>query len=185
MDISSILTADLILTDFIVGLIPHNAITNHFFSFFSLKGNSILIWLFIMGFTVYLEERKNPGISERDKKFTFIFFTTFILTSIISIFILKNVFERPRPTFNQQSMLFNNTCPVDYSFPSAHASTAFAAAAVLSGFDKKRRMFYYFVAAMIALSRIYLGCHYLLDIAGGAVLGYFISKIMLQIKLRT
>lgn len=78
----------------------------------------------------------------------------------------------------------SNICPADFSFPSAHASTAFAAAAVLTYFDRKRRWFYYLVAILISFSRVYLGCHYFLDIFFGALLGYAVSKLVLLLKLK-
>lgn len=57
------------------------------------------------------------------------------------------------------------------SFPSGHATTAFALAAVL-GF-LSRRWFYpaLALAAVIALSRISLGVHYPTDVIAGAIVG--------------
>jgi undecaprenyl-diphosphatase len=183
----TLLQSDGIATLFLKNIFPDSNFFNMVFSFFSLRGNSILIWLFIMGFTIYLEERRNPGISTRDKKFTFYFFASFLLTSVLAIFIFKDTFQRPRPYVEFDFIAISSTCPADFSFPSAHAATAFAAAAVLTYFDKKRRLFYYLIALSISYSRIYLGCHYLLDVVGGAVIGWAISKIIIYLfeKRRT
>jgi membrane-associated phospholipid phosphatase len=60
------------------------------------------------------------------------------------------------------------------SFPSAHASSSFAAAHVLSqGFSKA---LVYGLAAAMALSRPYLGVHYPSDVVGGIVLGSLIAR---------
>lgn len=177
----TLLQLDATWTLFLKNLIPATPFFDMFFSFFSLRGNSILIWLFVMGFTIYLEESRNPGISERDKKFTFIFFVSFFITSILTIFVLKDIFLRTRPYLEFNLPTVSNTCPADFSFPSAHASTAFAAASVLTYFDKKRRSFYYLIALLIAVSRIYLGCHYLLDIIGGALFGWSISQLTIYL----
>lgn len=179
-----LLRLDHTLTVFLKGILPHTPFFDLIFSFFSLKGNSILIWLMVMGFTIYLEERKNPGVSQRDKKFTFVFFTSFLITSVSSIFIFKNIFHRMRPYSLAEMGAVSDICPADFSFPSAHASTAFAAAAVLTYFDPKRRLFYYLVAVLISFSRIYLGCHYFLDVVFGSLLGYAISKLVLLLKLK-
>lgn len=178
-----VLSFDSFLTTFLQKFVPHNLFFNYFFSFFSLKGSSILVWLLVMLTVLILEERKNPGITKRDKKFIILFSLSFLLMFIISDIILKNIFMRPRPMLSNFIRLYpissNFICPTDFSFPSTHASTAFAAAAVLTFFDKKRRWFYYLVAILISYSRIYLGCHYFFDVVAGAFIGYLISKLII------
>lgn len=177
-----IISLDYFLTDFLSKIIPHNLFFNYFFSFFSLKGSSILVWLLVIMIIIIFEERKNPGISKRDKKFIILFSLSFLLTFLFTDVILKHIFQRTRPflTLYSQVLLFQADCPKNFSFPSGHASTAFAAATVLTFFDKKRRWFYYLVAILISYSRIYLGCHYFFDVAVGAVIGWFISRLLLS-----
>ncbi|MBI4226604.1 phosphatase PAP2 family protein [Candidatus Roizmanbacteria bacterium] len=176
---------DIRLTKFIHSLFPHNQFFDYFFSFFSLRGNSIFIWAVIIFLVLLLEERKNPGIQKRDVAFMAIFLLCFSVSFIISDLILKNLIKRPRPTYSNSLNITEAVefrlaqCPKNYSFPSSHATTAFAAATVITAFDKKRRWFYYGVAILISLSRIYLGCHYFFDVAFGAVTGLTISKIIL------
>lgn len=55
------------------------------------------------------------------------------------------------------------------SFPSAHATTSFAAASAYRGLAPRWAM--YAAAVTIALSRPYLGVHYPSDVAAGALLG--------------
>lgn len=169
-----ILSFDSFITSYLAGVFPHNFFADRFFSFFSLQGNSILIWVIVMSLTIYFEERKYPGISLRDKRFTFSFITSFFSSSFLVLYVFKPIFERARP-------MFGPTCINDYSFPSGHAAAAFSAAAILTHFDPKRRFLYYLVAILISFSRIYLGCHYLLDVVGGALFGYIVSKIILKI----
>lgn len=177
----TLLSLDYFITSFFNKLFPHNDFFNYFFSFFSLKGSSILVWLLVMLIVLVLEERKNPGITKKDKRFIIIFSAAFLLTFLLSDFVLKNIFQRIRPFLDTKYFILNTfACPKDFSFPSTHAATAFAAATVLTFFDKKRRWFYYSVAILISYSRIYLGCHYFFDIAGGALIGYIISKTVLK-----
>ncbi len=175
---------DYTLTNFLAKLIPHIPFLNYFFSFFSLKGSSILIWILVIIGVTILEERKNPGISKRDKKFIILFSISFFLTFLLTDIILKNIFFRPRPMLSDFVRLYpissNFICPSNFSFPSGHAATAFAAATVLTFFDKKRRWFYYMVAILISYSRIYLGCHYFFDVGVGGILGYMISSLILR-----
>lgn len=166
------------LTLFIKDLLPHNQFFNLFFSFFSLQGLTIFLWITIFILVIILEERKNPGISYRDKKFIIYFLISFLTTAFIVNFVAKNFIQRPRP------MITNSTCPSDFSFPSGHSSLSFAAAAIISAFDKKRKKLYYFVATLIAFSRIYLGCHYFFDVFFGAIIGYLIAKLTLKLNLK-
>jgi len=175
---------DYFLTNFFSKLLPHNQFFDSFFAFFSLKGSSILIWILVILIAAILEERKNPGISKRDKKFIIIFSLSFLLTAFLSDIVLKYIFLRPRPfpLLPTPYTLHPFICPTDFSFPSAHAATAFASATVLTFFDRKRSWFYYIIAVLISYSRIYLGCHYFADVFLGAILGYLISKIILLIN---
>lgn len=154
-------------------IIPHNVFFNAFFSFFSLQGMAIMIWALIAVLVIIFEEKKYPGISNKDLQFIIFLSTTLLFTFVLVNYISKPIFRRSRP---QQI----SNCPKDYSFPSSHAATAFAAASVTAFFYKKRSWFFYAVAILISLSRIYLGCHYFFDVLTGAVFGYLVSFILLR-----
>ena len=185
----TLLRFDLYATAFLRIIVPRGDFFNLLFSFFSLRGNSIFIWILVILTVIFIEEKRNPGFSLKDRKFLLIFLSSFILTALLTTFVVKNVFRRPRPFFRTDYSRFQlvkpsltSACPVDFSFPSGHASTAFAAAVVLTSFNKKRKWLYYLVAVLISYSRIYLGCHYFLDTIAGALLGYLISKIILRLS---
>ncbi|MBI5126979.1 phosphatase PAP2 family protein [Candidatus Roizmanbacteria bacterium] len=186
----TLLKFDLFASAFLRIIVPKNDLLNLVFSFFSLKGNSIFIWILVIAVVVFLEEKKHPGINERDKKFIVVFLFSFLTAALLTTFVLKDIFRRPRPFYRADYSQFKlqpfvtNGCPKDFSFPSGHAATAFAAATVLVYFDKKRRRFYYIVALLISYSRIYLGCHYFFDILGGAFFGFIISKIFIKLMLK-
>ena len=171
--IVSFLNLDVYLTDLINWLIPHNIFFNVLFSFFSAQGMAIIIWLLIGAVLIFLEEHKN-------KIFIIYLAVNLGLAYILSEVILKNLVMRPRPYLVQE--LVGASCPLDFSFPSSHAATAFAAAATLAFFDKKRRILYYILAVLISVSRIYLHCHYFFDTVFGALLGYFTSCLILRLK---
>lgn len=64
------------------------------------------------------------------------------------------------------------------SFPSGHTTLAFAYAAMLSQvFNRGWSIYLYTFALLIAVSRIYLGMHYPLDVAAGAGLGLISARL--------
>ncbi len=90
--------------------------------------------------------------------------------------ILKNVACRARPSAPQAGMFFTNfPCfPAPYasaSFPSGHATTAFAAAVVLAFWYPRQAGVFVGVAVLVGLSRIVLGVHFPSDVLAGALLG--------------
>lgn len=80
---------------------------------------------------------------------------------------------RPRPfTFLENVNLLISKSPESKSFPSDHATLAFAIAVslILSG-EKKWGTVALVAAAFVALGRVYVGVHFPLDIFAGALLG--------------
>jgi membrane-associated phospholipid phosphatase len=61
------------------------------------------------------------------------------------------------------------------SFPSAHATTAFAATRAYRGLAPAPLL--YGMAGSLALSRVYLGVHYPSDILAGALLGRAVAEV--------
>jgi len=61
---------------------------------------------------------------------------------------------------------------VDWSFPSDHATAAFAIAGpFLLDFGAARRTLFLSLAVLVSLSRVYVGTHYVGDVTGGALTG--------------
>lgn len=170
----TILQLDYTISDFLAKLLPHNVFFNTFFSFLSLEGNWIVIWAIAVGVLFFTEIRQ-------DRRFIVYFILSFVLTVVTTNILLKNTFKRHRPWVAQQ--LEASTCPRDYSFPSTHASGAFAGATIISAFDRKRRYLYFSTAFLISFSRVYLLCHYFFDIVTGGIIGYLISYLVLSIKI--
>ena len=67
--------------------------------------------------------------------------------------------------------------PTDFSFPSGHASSSFAAALTIYFYFKGMGIFFLVVAILIAISRIYHFVHYPSDVIIGAILGIIIAIV--------
>jgi undecaprenyl-diphosphatase len=84
---------------------------------------------------------------------------------------LKELVGRVRPPFADANVAALGAVPDSPSFPSGHATTAFAAAAVVGAFHPRLRVPLFALAALVGISRVYLGVHYAFDVVAGAALG--------------
>jgi len=85
--------------------------------------------------------------------------------------VLKTAFDRPRPPVDDPEIHPLVDVPHSASMPSGHAAGAFAAAVAVGLVHPRLRWPLIGLAALIALSRVWLGVHYLTDVLVGAALG--------------
>jgi undecaprenyl-diphosphatase len=71
--------------------------------------------------------------------------------------------------------------PHSHSFPSGHAASSFACAFVLSALAPRFRRPLYALAVLMALSRLYVGVHYPLDVVAGSVWGLLLGAATLEL----
>ncbi len=91
---------------------------------------------------------------------------------------LKYGVERDRPPVSRPVPEPLLETPSTFSFPSGHATVAFACATVLALAVPRLRWPLYALAALIAFSRVYVGVHYPGDVLAGAVLGVAIATAL-------
>jgi membrane-associated phospholipid phosphatase len=85
--------------------------------------------------------------------------------------LIKVTVERLRPPLSDPNVTTLVDLPSGYSFPSGHATTAFAAAAAVGVLHPRLRWPLLGLAAVVGFSRVYLGVHWGLDVLAGATLG--------------
>ena len=104
-----------------------------------------------------------------------------VLADQISANLIKDLVGRARPCqeLNDINLLVN--CGSGKSFPSSHSTNNFAAAVILSYFYKNKAYLFFTLATLVALSRVFVGVHYPIDIFFGAILGWLISMSLIYI----
>jgi undecaprenyl-diphosphatase len=99
--------------------------------------------------------------------------------------VLKATVERERPyeTLAEADPLIRAS--VGNSFPSGHAATSFAGAVILGYLFRRALPGLLALAALVAVSRVYVGVHYPLDVLGGAALGSVVALgVIAVLRLR-
>jgi undecaprenyl-diphosphatase len=97
----------------------------------------------------------------------------------------KEIVARPRPIIPKSDFLL--AADKEYSFPSGHATivSAGAASALVLFRDSHKKLIISLAlsveAALVCLSRVYVGGHYPLDVLGGILLGVGIALLFIAV----
>lgn len=89
--------------------------------------------------------------------------------------VLKRLVLRPRPYLVVQGLVCLVPPESSTSFPSGHAASSFVCAYLLTRAFGKKGALAYIPAALIAISRVYVGVHYLSDVLAGMALGTLVG----------
>ena len=145
-------------------------------------------WYFaisVIGFgVVYLNNRLEFIKIEKQKNISNFFVSSFFYILVVGVVtqVLKHIVGRPRPNHTNFEDSFGfNFFTFDsnfHSFPSGHSSTIFIVCFILVATFPKLKYFFYFLASVIALSRVVVGAHFFTDIVAGAILALISFKVI-------
>lgn len=152
----------------------HSGNIDEFMILLSMYGREI-VWSAVIAFLGLFAGWKG-------KKIAVIIIISFLIIMPLNT-LLKNFFERARPVVERPDI--DVPLKTDFAYPSGHASIVSSGALILMILYRKERELIFsslftIEAALVCLSRIYVGDHYFFDIIGGALLGSGISILSIS-----
>lgn len=164
----------------------HNNFSDYFMWLVSAKYTWLPLYLFLI-YKIYVREKNIK---------TFSLVVLFAIVSVtlsdqISVHLFKNVFMRLRPCHCPEIKdivhIVKDHCGGQYGFISSHSSNAFSVTVFLSLYFSKKQWTIILIstASLIAISRVFLGVHYLGDILAGAIVGSLIAVFSFTLFKKT
>lgn len=152
--------------------LPHNRFLNRFFYFITRIFTGGLVWVVLLQISQLYKRLPEKHVGSETG-------LPLILATIMVEVPLKRFFKRRRPFIKDVQAVAVGIKPNSWSFPSGHASAAFAGAWLLARYFPKQRGLLYAFATLGAFSRVYLGDHYPGDVVSGSLLGVVFAKVFL------
>ena len=134
---------------------------DNFFKYFTFLGNGG--WFFIVMGLILL-------INKKTRKTGLRVIVALLFCLFVGNLFLKPLIARPRPYWVKDVDILVKHLK-DYSFPSGHSYAASAFAASLWYENKKWSAFWFALAILMGISRLYLFVHYPTDVLAGLILG--------------
>lgn len=134
-------------------------------------GNEGILWIFIAIAFLISKKYRTSGIKLA---------IALLLCLIIGNLTLKPLFARTRPFDINTEIELLITKPTDFSFPSGHTMSSFAAAIVIFDANKRMGIIAMILAVLIAFSRLYLYVHFPSDILAGLIIGVINAIIAIK-----
>ncbi len=161
----------------------HNSFLDFIVPKITFLGNAGWFWIVVTLLLLILPFNRKMGLQAA---------ISLILTVIICNVILKPYIMRCRPCWMEPEVQLLVKVPHDFSFPSGHSNASFAVATAIFTRNKKLGIPVLVLAAMIAVSRLYLFVHWPTDVLAGTCIGicggiisYFIVNYIWNKKFKT
>lgn len=153
-----------------------NGILTPIFTAITTLGNGGILWVLLSLLLLIPKRTRKAGVMS---------LLALLLSLLINNITLKNLVARIRPYETVEGLVPLIPRPWDYSFPSGHTGSSFASAWVLyRRFPKRFGIPALILAALIGLSRLYLGVHFPTDVLFGVFSGIisgFLAELLVEL----
>lgn len=143
-----------------------NRILDKIMIYITMLGNGGFIW--IIAAIIFL-------MSKKYRKDGLLLACSLLLCVLIGNITLKPFVARMRPSDINMAIPLLIPRPTDFSFPSGHTMSSFAASTVIFHANNKMGVVAFVLAILIAFSRLYLYVHYPSDVVAAIIIGVLIS----------
>lgn len=143
------------------------------FKFITHLGDEGYVWIAIAVILLFVKKYRKVGLMVG---------ASLLGSLVFNNMIIKNIVARPRPYRMIETLSILIPEPGEYSFPSGHTSSSFAAGVVLYlMLPKKYGVPAMILAFLLGISRLYVGVHYPTDVLGGMVMGTLIAFAVVKV----
>ncbi len=160
----ALIAFELSILDFIRANIV-NPVLDEVMKFVSASGELGIVWLILAIVLIIFPKTRKAGLCV---------VLALVVGTIICSGIIKPIVARTRPYDISGAQLIV-TPPHDYSFPSGHTLSSFAAAASVFIFNKAVGIPALIYAALMGFSRLYLYVHFPTDVLCGMIIGIIVA----------
>ena len=164
--IDALLNAEFSILNLLYGM--HNPILDKIMVFVTHLGDEGLIWIFIGFAMCFAKKYRRAGVTV---------LLALLINLIVGNLTLKPLVARIRPYEYIDGIKLLIETPTDFSFPSGHSFSSFAAAYSVFLFHKKEGIILLILALIIAVSRLYIYVHFPTDVLTGAFLGITVAYL--------
>ena len=128
----------------------------------SMLGNGGALWIVTALILLFFRKTRRAGAA---------MLVALLIGLLVGNVVIKELVMRPRPFVTHPDLTALLDPGDQWSFPSAHTLSSFAAATALFFFHRKSSLLACLVAALIGFSRLYACVHYPTDVLAGMLIG--------------
>lgn len=145
---------------------------NPIMRFITMLGDAGIMWIILGAAMLFFRKTRRGGL---------IMLLCLAGACLINDLVLKELIARERPYTVIEALDILVRPETSFSFPSGHTNASFASAFALTKVYGKKGAWAYIPAALIALSRCYVGVHYLTDVLAGMAVGTLMALAVYQL----
>lgn len=154
----------------------HSEILTRIFQWITILGEGGALWVAVALTLLVWKKTRVIGVT---------MLVALLFTLLVGNLTLKPLVARPRPCWRHPEIPLLIANPKDFSFPSGHAMSSFAAATALFMWNRRAGVFAILMAVVMAATRMYFYVHYPTDILAGMLIGIFLGILAYWIVKRT